>query len=1290
MTETDQPNIETLIVWHGNRGLFSDYYLDHILPYFDAWKDSVRGCTAFLAWLQELYAQEQANLDHYSEEQLERHWFRPILAQLGHVYETQAPIPGLQDDQAKRPDYVFFLDETARQAALPHHGTAEYARQALAVAEVKKWQVSLSKKSRSNSALFTDLNPMWQLDYYLRATGLKWGFVSNGRVWRLMHGDSSYKLSQYYEVDLIALMLTKDIHKLQYFYLFFHQNAFKPDEQGVILLNMVLQGSRDYAIGVEKDLRENAYLALEQLMQGFLEVRQNRLGAADVMAIYQHSLYLLYRLLFILYAESQNLLPLYDAGYRKDYSLRELEFPLTWRDTFVNGRKYWDHVRRLFDIINGTDPDFNLELGLPRYNGGLFDPIQHDFLEKYRVGDRAFVTALRLLSQRTFNGIPQKVDYRALGVRQLGSIYEGLLEYQPRYATEKMVVVRTKNGEQWQPAAAVKSADKVTVERRGPGQIYLATDKGERKSTGSYYTPEYVVQYMVEQTLNPLLAELRNITDSQSFGERVLQLKILDPAMGSGHFLVAVADYLALVIVAEPSMAIETEIEAAQLAWKRRVVEWSLYGVDKNPLAVELAKLSLWLSTVARDKPLNFLDHHLRCGDALVGANLADLGDVPPVIIQPKTGQRHLFEQRLNEKLPLMLSEMWQLLRPDSDSYEAVHAKDMLYRALQQVKAPFEAIANLWVSGYFGHEFTPTGYDEAIDLITQPDKLLALPAMQTAQALAETHHFFHWELAFPEVFFDPQGQPLATPGFNMVISNPPYVRVRTLKEKAENTVNFLENSHRFSCAVHVWDIYMLICEQALKLSQPNGICSFIMPIQTLHQPNAFALRKLIMEQSRLREVVDLGKLKVFDEAMVKTCILSFMVTPTSDEAQMVNFRVPTNEEIGLSEINRFDYAALKQLANFSFKPDLLLSKIILDQIATSCNELGNLFYVTFGLRSLSKEKGKAAKGHLVSNQQSSDRFKPYMEGREISRYNTQWTKRYINYIREQMYSPRTADLFEQPKIVAQSMLATKRLVATLDLEHKYVEQSLVCIVPHKENVSPLSLPYILAVINSNLLSFYFARFIIGDSLGGGLIHATPGSLAKLPIRRIEFTTPQETRSALLVTAQARYQQADYDGLLTFAQARLAENQTDVVHDVLGYLAEQMIAYNNTKQKLTAKFWLDLEGMADEATFKAIRYKGKWEETLAQQPACQPFVQADSRTTRTLDESLAWNEEAFKVFLKILQPKLRRLSDFIEIYRDYAPTYRQAHQHLSQTDRLIDQLVYQLYGLTATEIALVEG
>jgi len=145
-----------------------------------------------------------------------------------------------------------------------------------------------------------------------------------------------------------------------------------------------------------------------------------------------------------------------------------------------------------------------------------------------------------------------------------------------------------------------------------------------------------------------------------------------------------------------------------------------------------------------------------------------------------------------------------------------------------------------------------------------------------------------------------------------------------------------------------------------------------------------------------------------------------------------------------------------------------------------------------------------------------------------------------------------------------------------------------------------------------------------------------------------------------------------------------------VHDVLGYLAEQMIAYNNTKQKLTAKFWLDLEGMADEATFKAIRYKGKWEETLAQQPACQPFVQADSRTTRTLDESLAWNEEAFKVFLKILQPKLRRLSDFIEIYRDYAPTYRQAHQHLSQTDRLIDQLVYQLYGLTAAEIALVEG
>jgi len=223
------------------------------------------------------------------------------------------------------------------------------------------------------------------------------------------------------------------------------------------------------------------------------------------------------------------------------------------------------------------------------------------------------------------------VDYSSLDVRHLGSIYEGLLEYQLHVADGPLAL----DDDEYVEA---EEDDEVAVEE---GEVYLTTGSGERKATGSYYTPEYVVEYIVDETLGPLVDDIREDLvgyDSYSeggfaeeFAERIFELKILDPAMGSGHFLTSAVDYLAREIIdAQERQAaqqgIETVEEDHDINWARRkVAQRCIYGVDLNPLATELAKVSLWLRTLAAEQPLAFLDHHLKTGNSLVGSDIEDV-----------------------------------------------------------------------------------------------------------------------------------------------------------------------------------------------------------------------------------------------------------------------------------------------------------------------------------------------------------------------------------------------------------------------------------------------------------------------------------------------------------------------------------------------------------------------------------------------------------------------------------------------------------------------------------------
>ena len=254
------------------------------------------------------------------------------------------------------------------------------------------------------------------------------------------------------------------------------------------------------------------YDALRELAQGFLDFPGNRFDAATLTdetltAIYDNSLIVLYRMLFALYAESRDLLPLQSNGaYRSGYSFDALKRKVV-RDMQENigavatRSRLWDRLVDLWDIIDKGDA----ALDVPTYNGGLFKPEGHPFLMQYRVGDAALRQAIDLLARvaNPETGRREFVDYRDLDVRHLGSIYEGLLEYWLRIANDALTVEtvgsKSKKTERYKPAG---KGDAIVVAQGG---AYLMTDNGERKQTGSYYTPDYIVQYIVEQTLRPLL-----------------------------------------------------------------------------------------------------------------------------------------------------------------------------------------------------------------------------------------------------------------------------------------------------------------------------------------------------------------------------------------------------------------------------------------------------------------------------------------------------------------------------------------------------------------------------------------------------------------------------------------------------------------------------------------------------------------------------------------------------------------------------------------------------------------
>ena len=256
---------------YNNQGLFSTYYLEKVIK-----EQTSEALESTYEQIKQRYASIAESTANLNESQTEDEFIRPVLKILGYSFGVQ---PALSTSQGtKQPDYAFFADQESLERARPYINTNAFFNTAIAVGDAKAWTRNLDKKLDGPGDPFSNSNPNFQIDFYIRTSELTWGILTSGKLWRLYHRDTSYKLDSFYEVDLEKILINEDTEAFRYFYYFFRSDAFAPDTSNQSFLDDVLSGSIRYTVSVSDDLGDKIYLALEELINGFLTFPDNNLN----------------------------------------------------------------------------------------------------------------------------------------------------------------------------------------------------------------------------------------------------------------------------------------------------------------------------------------------------------------------------------------------------------------------------------------------------------------------------------------------------------------------------------------------------------------------------------------------------------------------------------------------------------------------------------------------------------------------------------------------------------------------------------------------------------------------------------------------------------------------------------------------------------------------------------------------------------------------------------------------------------------------------------------------------
>jgi len=787
------------------------------------------------------------------------------------------------------PDCLLFADSERKALALAETKDDRRYRHGLAILEAKRWLRPLDRGDASEPT-DPDAPSSQMLRYLSRADvvsdrAVKWGMLTNGNVWRLYWQDARSRSEEFFEVDVAAALGLTGIqrdpddwppaHALRLFYLLFQRDAFLPqawDNTGRTFHAYALNEARLYEERVSQDLGARVFADVfpqlaDALARGDLDATTYEVGMGQFKRlrftpeyldeVREAALVLLYRLLFLFYAEDRNLLPVRDERYAA-YSVRhireEVRNKVDAGGTFSRTlSSIWLALQSAFELIDVGDDD----IGMPAYNGGLFNRARAPLLNRTKVPDKVMAPIIDALSRRTEDLLHGWINYRDLAVAHLGGIYERLLEYSLVHHVQ----------------AKDDYKDKLEINR-----IVALPASFARKASGGYYTHDDLVRLNLRESVGVLALERVNSfelhlakwrkkatlnpgdwdkLDALDPASLILDLKVCDPAMGSGHFLVALVDFLADLIleaIANATLHVNAQPWAAHLVeaarpwqspvlqrissirqtikatakargWavtdaqlddrhivRRMILKKCIFGVDKNPMAVELAKTALWLHTFTVGAPLSFLDHHLRTGDSLHGEQLptvqrdlqalgalllqtefnrlsvaakaiAQVADLTDVDIAEAQLSKQLAAEAAAQVAPIhAVLDFWRAMRWIVPGWPVDKVsklpqllklpKDKTERELQ-VKAgqypDYAGILRLLEPGHNLVQVLSAGRLDGVDGATQAANAL----MVKARAIAARETFFHWWTSFPTVFGAGSNG-----GFDAVVGNPPWDRIK--------------------------------------------------------------------------------------------------------------------------------------------------------------------------------------------------------------------------------------------------------------------------------------------------------------------------------------------------------------------------------------------------------------------------------------------------------------------------------------------------------------------------------
>ncbi len=622
-------------------------------------------------------------------------------------------------------------------------------------------------------------------DYLNQHEQALWGLVSNGTKLRLMRDNASLTRHAHIEADLEQIFSTDDIASFAALWLIVHRSRFGSEDTPAT--DCALERWRE-AGAVEGETARNRLAiqveaALRVLGSGFIDANPElatRLHSSDLSltAWFNELLRLVYRLIFLMVAEDRNLLhpPSSRAGartlYADGYSLGALREQSVRRSAWDGHHDRYEGMKVVFRALTIGEN----RLALPGL-GGLFSEVQLPNLAEARIRNSAFMEAIYRLAWLSDQGGRVPVNWRAMETEELGSVYESLLELQPQLAD---------GGRRLEFASDV-------AEQKG----------NQRKTTGSYYTPESLVQALLDSALEPVLDRTEARADDREAA--LLDLKVIDPACGSGHFLLAAARRIATRVA---RIRADGSPSAADVRHALRdVASRCIHGVDRNPMAVELAKVALWIETVDPGLPLGFFDAQIRCGDALVGVfDLSVLeqgipddayksltGDDGAVAAacrganrDTKTGQARFAFETGKVKLPAMrpLAIGFAGLRDlQEDTVKQIDQKVRQFQQLRRGKSfeRMKAAADLYVAAFLMPKTGDVQSSQHAYMVPTTEDVWSIlggggypRSMQGAVRVIREARVFHWPLEFPDV--------MARGGFDVVLGNPPWERIK-LQEK---------------------------------------------------------------------------------------------------------------------------------------------------------------------------------------------------------------------------------------------------------------------------------------------------------------------------------------------------------------------------------------------------------------------------------------------------------------------------------------------------------------------------